>query len=1131
MEEWLSITSWPIVNCLAICSDESVTRGTDSIVLNPDECDFPVTTDAVEVHKFLKKERTGITLIFCTYHSSNVLAEGMRGAEPFEFGVFDEAHKTAGHNGFGLALTDNHVPIQKRLFMTATPRHYDIYHENKAGDAKLVFSMDNEALYGKRAYTFSFRRAMELGVIVNYKIIISITESKGGLNQEPEIEEKIVALQKAIQKMPHLSKIITFHKTIEEAHHFSKHLKDQNTLPNFKSLHVSSLIPANMRKSAMDQFSKSKFSLISNARCLTEGIDTPAVDMVAFLNKKRSKVDIIQAIGRALRRSPGKKYGYVFLPLFIEKTNGESLEHAIERAGYQEIWDVLQALSEYDKNLEDHINHLRQEKGKLTKIRKGLESYLEIIVNDTVNLRLQKALSKKIDIIIIDKIGDNWHEMYGKLIKFKQENDHCNVPKTFPNDPVLSNWVTCQRLNYKKHKLPSEKIKLLEDIQFKWAVHASQWRRIYDRLVKFYQKNGHSNVPAILSHDQLLANWVRVQRKAYNANKLSLEKIKLLNSVDFVWRVLDTEWKNAYDNITQFKKKHNHFRVSEVLGKDCFLDGWVSLQRRLYELKKLPLEKIQLLETIGFNWTPRATQWQKMYEKLAKFKEKHGHIIISMTSPEEYQLSKWTTTQRQNHKKGKLDKTRIKLLESIGFSFEPINKHWEDMYKKLIHLMSNGKSIAPQGSTLNRWIIHQRKLFKIGELSPEKIKLLNNIKFTWEPSNQYWERMYQQLVQYNNDPNKAKKNLKLSKWVDWQKNSYKKKKLSSERIKLLESAGFEWDSHHTYWQKMYEKLTQFKKEHHHCHVPQEFQQDPQLGKWVNIQRQTYKKQRLSLEKIQKLEAVGFAWDSTETPWQQMFDKLLQFKKEYHHCNVSWKFQQDLPLARWVRSQRYLHKKHLLSVEKTQKLEAISFEWQPHNVQWQQMFDKLLQFKKEYHHSNVPWKFQQDLPLANWISTQRHAYKKQELSLNKLQQLEAIGFEWDPIETQWQQMFDKLLQFKKEYHHSNVPNIFPQDPSLASWVRNQRHVYKKHQLSLEKIQKLEDLCFEWEPQQAQWQQMFDKLFQFKQEYHHCNVPYKFQQDPSLVSWVNHQRHTYKKHLLSHDRIKQLETLGFQWFPKK
>jgi len=803
MQEWLSITTWPAVNCLAVCSDESVTRGTDSIILNPDECDFPVTTDASEVHQFLKKERTGVTLVFCTYHSANVLAEGIKGLKPFVLGIFDESHKTAGRNGFGLALLDENLPIQKRLFMTATPRHYDINQENKEGEAKLVFSMDNEALYGKRAYTFSFRRAMELGVIVNYKVVISITESKGNRHQEPEIEEKIVALQKAVKKIPAVSKIISFHKTIEEAHHFSKHIQDNEKMPHFRSFHVSSLIPSQMRKSAMAQFEKSKHSIVTNARCLTEGIDAPAVDMVAFLNKKRSKIDIIQAIGRALRKSPQKELGYVFLPLFVQKLKGESLEQAVERADYREIWEVLQALSEYDESLEATIQNLTQEKGRTGTISKGLEDYIEIIAHDTVNVSLQKKLSKKIDVLIIEKLGNSWNEMYGQLLIFKENNNHCNVPTGYLKNLTLANWIKAQRKLYKKNKLNQDRIQQLETIGFEWDLHYNQWQK-------------------------------------------------------------------AFKTLMDFKKIHLHCNVPKNYLPDLVLVRWVASQRQLYKKNKLSQDKIQKLETIGF----------------------------------------------------------------------------------------------------------------------------------------------------------------------------------------------EWDLHVNQWQKMFETLMDFKKIHLHCNVPQNYLQDSILAMWVTTQRQLYKKSKLSQDKVQKLNSIQFEWDPNNKQWQQMFKTLVNFKKTHHHCNVPLRYPLDPILARWVGTQRKLYKKDTLSQDKILELEAIGFEWDPHNVQWQQMFKKFCEFQENYHHSDVPQKYPQGVALANWIATQRKLYKKDTLSQDKILELEAIGFEWDPYNVQWQQMFKKLCEFKESYHHCNVPQGYPQDVTLASWVNTQRQAYKKHKLNVDKIQRLEDIGFQW-----------------------------------------------------------------------
>jgi superfamily II DNA or RNA helicase len=863
IHEWLPATIWPKVNCLAICSDESVTRGTDSIALNPDECDFPVTTDALKVHQFLKKEKAGVTLVFCTYHSAAVLAEGMKDVKPFALGVFDEAHKTAGKNGFGLALTDQNVPIQKRLFMTATPRHYDINCESKAGDARVVFSMDNETLYGKRAYTLSFRRAMELGVIVNYKVVISITESKSKLNQEPELEEKIVTLQKTIKKIPAVSKIISFHKTIEEAHHFSRHIQDNEAVSYFKSFHVSGLIPSHMRKSAMQQFESSEHAIVTNARCLTEGIDVPAVDMVAFLNKKHSKIDIIQAIGRALRKSSGKKYGYIFLPLFIKRENGESLEQAVERADYQKIWEVLQALNEYDESLEEHIKMMKQEKGKFNSTTKGLETYLEIITHDTTDIKLQKALSKKIDIIIVDKIGNNWDELYGRLMKYKQNYGHCNIPCSpsgFRQDYSLAKWVSLQRQNYKSGELSDEKIKSLEVVGFDWEPRDNYWRKMHKKLLKFKEENGHCRVPEEFSEKQLVY-WVRTQRRLYREKRLSAEKIQKLDSIGFVWSIMDTDWENWYNKLLEFKEEYHHCSVSFYSKKYGDLGSWVRRQRRLYQQDKLPIEKIKLLEDIGFDWNPIDSKWQVMYDSLLKFKEKNGHGNPTTNTPlrEEHLLARWLGYQRQNYKNGKLQLKQITLLESVGVSWVPLEDKWDEMYKKLIN--------GDESQKLKSWKINQRILYKERKLPVEKIRLLETVGFDWDPTNNSWKKMYDNLVKCNNVVHQKKQSLPLKKWCDMQRRFYRENKLPAEKIQLLESVGFILNPCKKSWQEMYAELKQFKDKWNHCNIP--YSRENPLSRWAETQKQSYKKEKLKAEQITLLESIGFSWGSQKNliyPW-------------------------------------------------------------------------------------------------------------------------------------------------------------------------------------------------------------------------------------------------------------------------
>ena len=120
-------------------------------------------------------------------------------------------------------------------------------------------------------------------------------------------------------------------------------------------------------RSIMNEFRAARRGLISNAKCLTEGVDVPAVDMVAFLTPKRSRVDIVQATGRAMRKDPDKRAkttGYILLPLFVEQAKGETVEEAIKRGGFDEVWNVLQAMQEQNDDLADIIRQMREQRGR-----------------------------------------------------------------------------------------------------------------------------------------------------------------------------------------------------------------------------------------------------------------------------------------------------------------------------------------------------------------------------------------------------------------------------------------------------------------------------------------------------------------------------------------------------------------------------------------------------------------------------------------------------------------------------------------------------------------------------------------------------------------------------------------------
>ena len=331
LHEWLHETKITKLAYLCVCSDPTVAQDFDSITATQADLDFEVSTKSGVVREFLDVPIVVIKVIFSTYQSAAVVAGALHSHEQFDLGIFDEAHKTAGRDGrnHGYALKDANIKIQKRLFMTATPRHYNPHSPNEEGEAKVVFSMDDPKVYGKQAYTLTFSEAASRGIICGYKILISVITSdvvnnellsrgevvvRGDAIRARQVANQI-ALRDAVSQNG-ATKIFTFHRTVKSAKSFVADGSEgiNSHLPEFGAYHVNGEMPTARRERIMQSFREATKAVMSNARCLTEGVDVPAVDMVAFLSPRRSRVDIVQATGRAMRRSPGKVIGYVTSP-------------------------------------------------------------------------------------------------------------------------------------------------------------------------------------------------------------------------------------------------------------------------------------------------------------------------------------------------------------------------------------------------------------------------------------------------------------------------------------------------------------------------------------------------------------------------------------------------------------------------------------------------------------------------------------------------------------------------------------------------------------------------------------------------------------------------------------------------
>jgi len=749
LKEWSRWTSWGSnYQYLCVCSDPTVSKGIDELRLDQIDTDFPIGTDPAQVRHFLRSTGKRIQVIFSTYQSAPVIMKGARGLGPFDLAIIDEAHKTAGIQGsaFALPLLDDKIRVKKRLFLTATPRHYDINHRDREGDFRVI-SMDNQALYGPVAYRLTFAEAAKKGIICNYKVVVSIVDGKEvtefalahgiTLVDKSEIAVRWVAhqlaLQKAIKKV-RATRVITFHTTVRLAQRFASHSVEgiARYLKGFSVYHVNGEQPSAEREGILYAFREVKCGAITNARCLTEGIDVPAVDLIAFMNPRRSRIDIAQATGRAMRKAgPEKTFGYVVVPLFLNQRRGESIEKALERSDFDDVANVLNAMQEQDADLVDIIREMREARGRLGRFKTSRLGEKLQVIGPRISL---DRLRSNIFVRVVDRLGLSWNEYYGKLVAYRKQQGHCNVPSTWEQDRSLATWVTNQRA--RKAQLSPERIQRLEALSFDWEPFSTDWEQMYGRLVAYKKSHGDCNVPQKWKQDRRLAKWVNRQRRTYKA-QLSPERIKRLEALGFIWNARDAQWEESYGRLAAYKQQHGDCNVPPSWKQNRRLGRWVIKQRA--RKAQLSPERIQRFEALGLTWNARDARWEKMYGRLTAYKQQQGHCNASKYERDK-SLGIWVYEQRKSKAKDQLSLECIRRLDALDFDWHPSSTYWGDMYKRLVaYKKQHGDCNVPQkwkqDRRLGTWVNNQRRIKRTGFLSPERMRLLNALRFEWDPAN------------------------------------------------------------------------------------------------------------------------------------------------------------------------------------------------------------------------------------------------------------------------------------------------------------------------------------------------------------------------------------------------------------
>ena len=390
---------------IGICSDTSTGKKSEDVPIQ--ELEIPVTTDPLKISNALgETDKDAMTVVFCTYHSLPIVESAQeQGAPAFDIVLCDEAHRTTGieeageeteTSPFVLVHNADRIRAKKRLYMTATPRLYTEGAKAKAARHEIeVFSMDDPATYGPEFHRLPFSRAVERDLLSDYKVVIltmyepdadaTLQGFVGSGGSEINITDatKIIGSWRALQNpegksdddaanQP-LTRAIAFNNTILNSKRLAEHwngviesaiqqMPEDLRPTNFEceTQHVDGQHNAFDRKTRIEWLKGSTAGacrILSNARCLSEGIDVPALDAVIFMTPKNSHVDIVQAVGRVMRKAPGKQYGYIILPVAIPP--GTDPADALDNnERFAAVWNVLRALRSHDDRLNAEINKI-----------------------------------------------------------------------------------------------------------------------------------------------------------------------------------------------------------------------------------------------------------------------------------------------------------------------------------------------------------------------------------------------------------------------------------------------------------------------------------------------------------------------------------------------------------------------------------------------------------------------------------------------------------------------------------------------------------------------------------------------------------------------------------------------------
>lgn len=750
---------------------------------------------------------------------------------------------------------------------------------------------------------------------------------------------------------------------------------------------------------------------------LNEGVHVDDVSGVVLFRPTVSPIIYKQQIGRALSASKRKS------PIIFDVVNNFENLYSIGA-----IEQEMRAAITYYRFLDD-----------------GKE-----IVTDHFNIIDEVRNCRELFDSMNDALTASWDLMYSCAKQYFTEHGNLDVPRRFrtENGYSLGTWLQTQRLVRSGEtfgRLDDNRIQKLDAIGMRWGSYRDiAWEKNYEAARQYYEQHGNlnTNLNDLAPSGLALGRWIcqmRVYRKnRIQGNYLTDERIRALDALGMIWDVPDYLWENNFAEAMSYYRTYGNLDVPHryTSPNGIKLGIWIRNVRGIRAglvkgARALTDDQIGRLDSIGMLWEDKFTRlWNQSFCEAKAFFDSHGDLNVPATY------------------------------------------------------------ITDSGFKLGDWIANQRESAK--RISSERREKLDSIGMLWEKPNS-WEVRYALAKSYFNEhgnldvpPDYVAEGVWLSKWLNEQRHiilgNRKGKALTDAQLQRLTSIGFTVKTKaEQLWDEYYEDAHSFYNEHGHLQVPAGClcQNGKSLSRWIQVQRDYYKRNKLTEMQISKLTEIGMLW-TLDDPWESGYEHAQKYYEQFSNLSVpsSYICDDGYRLGTWIANQRNDHnspkKYHSVSREQAERLEQIGMIWNPAEVKWNTSYLRAVEFFNDHGNLKLPPRYRtaENYDLGDWLRQQREKYWNNQLTEDQISKLNAIAMDWlTSAERKWEKAYALAEKYYRTQGNLNVPSTYKDKSGfgVGTWVRNQkasRAGLTPNNGNGDRIKRLEAIGMKWTDEQGE-----------------------------------------------------------------